>query len=110
MDPVSDRQLNRNIGIRAAAIPGDSNVLMMRNHAPIVVRPTIATAFDRLYYLEQTCERQLLAMAAQRPLRAVKDSYAQELANMVPVFDAYAEKHLAAIKRVLDREEPEYAN
>jgi hypothetical protein len=49
-------------------------------------------------------------MAAQRPLRAVKDSYAQELANMVPVFDAYAEKHLAAIKRVLDREEPEYAN
>jgi hypothetical protein len=27
----------------------------------------------------------------------------------VPVFDAYAEKHLTAIKRVLDREEPEYA-
>jgi hypothetical protein len=25
------------------------------------------------------------------------------------VYDAYAEKHLAAIKRVLDREEPEYA-
>jgi hypothetical protein len=28
---------------------------------------------------------------------------------MVPVFDAYADKHLTAIKRVLDREEPEYA-
>ncbi len=97
-------------GDREAAILGDSNVLMMRNHGPIVVGPTIASAFDRLYYLEQTCERQLLAMAAQRPLRAVKDSYAQELANMVPVFDAYAEKHLAAIKRVLDREEPEYAS
>jgi hypothetical protein len=26
------------------------------------------------------------------------------------LFEAYAEKHLTAIKRVLDREEPEYAN
>jgi ribulose-5-phosphate 4-epimerase/fuculose-1-phosphate aldolase len=97
-------------GDREAAILGDHNVLMMRNHGPIVVGPTIAAAFDRLYYLEQTCERQLLAMAAQRPLRAVGESYARELAGMVPVFDAYANKHLAAIKRVLDREEPEYAS
>jgi ribulose-5-phosphate 4-epimerase/fuculose-1-phosphate aldolase len=96
-------------GDREAAILGDNNVLMMRNHGPIVVGPTIAAAFDRLYYLEQTCERQLLAMAAQRPLRPVKAVYAQELADMVPVYDAYANKHLTAIKRVLDREEPEYA-
>ena len=47
--------------------------------------PAIAAAFDRLYYLEQTCERQLLAMAARRPLRPVKAVYAQELADMVPV-------------------------
>jgi hypothetical protein len=26
------------------------------------------------------------------------------------VFDAYAEKHLTAIKRVLDRQEPDYSN
>jgi ribulose-5-phosphate 4-epimerase/fuculose-1-phosphate aldolase len=96
-------------GDREAAILGDHNVLMMRNHGPIVVGPTVASAFDRLYYLEQTCERQLLAMAAQRPLRTVKREHAQALADMVPVYDAYAEKHLAAIKRVLDREEPEYA-
>jgi ribulose-5-phosphate 4-epimerase/fuculose-1-phosphate aldolase len=97
-------------GDREAAILGDNNVLMMRNHGPIVVGPTIAAAFDRLYYLEQTCERQLLAMAAQRPLRAVREPIARDLASRVPVFDAYAEKHLAAIKRVLDREEPEYAS
>jgi ribulose-5-phosphate 4-epimerase/fuculose-1-phosphate aldolase len=96
-------------GDREAGILGDNNVLMMRNHGPIVVGPTVASAFDRLYYLEQTCERQLLAMAAQRPLRAVQASHAQALADMVPAFDAYAEKHLAAIKRVLDREAPEYS-
>jgi hypothetical protein len=32
------------------------------------------------------------------------------LSSQVPVFDAYAEKHLTAIKRVLDREEPDYSS
>lgn len=97
-------------GDREAAILGDNNILMMRNHGPIVVGPNLAAAFDRLYYLEETCQRQLLAMSAHRPLRAVPDAIAKGLAEQVPAFDAYAEKHLAAIKRVLDREEPEYAS
>jgi ribulose-5-phosphate 4-epimerase/fuculose-1-phosphate aldolase len=96
-------------GAREADLLGDNNVLMMRNHGPLVVGPTVAAAFDRLYYLEQTCERQIIAMSANRPLAQVKAAVAQELADMVPVFDAYADKHLTAIKRVLDREEPEYA-
>jgi ribulose-5-phosphate 4-epimerase/fuculose-1-phosphate aldolase len=97
-------------GEREARILGDHNVLMMRNHGPLVVGPTVAAAFDRLYYLEQTCERQLIAMSANRPLSQVTATVAQGLADQVSVFDAYAEKHLTAIKRVLDREEPEYAN
>ena len=97
-------------GEREAQILGQHDILMMRNHGPLVVGPTVAAAFDRLYYLEQTCERQLLAMAANRRLRAVEPAVAQGLADQVPVFDAYAQKHLAAIMRVLDREEPGYAD
>jgi ribulose-5-phosphate 4-epimerase/fuculose-1-phosphate aldolase len=97
-------------GEREAAILGDNNVLMMRNHGPMVVGPTVASAFDRLYYLEETCQRQIIAMSAQRPLQHVADAIGSALAAQVPVFDAYAEKHLAAIKRVLDREEPEYSS
>jgi ribulose-5-phosphate 4-epimerase/fuculose-1-phosphate aldolase len=96
-------------GDREAAILGDNNILMMRNHGPMVVGPTVASAFDRLYYLEQSCHRQVLAMSSQRPLKRVPAVIAQDLADQVPLFDAYAEKHLAAIKRVLDREEPEYS-
>ena len=83
---------------------------MMRNHGPIVVGSTVAAAFDRLYYLEQTCQRQIIAMSTQRELRTVPAAIARETASQVPVYDAYAEKHLIAIKRVLDREEPAYAN
>jgi ribulose-5-phosphate 4-epimerase/fuculose-1-phosphate aldolase len=97
-------------GDREAAILGDMNVLMMRNHGPLVVGPTLAAAFDRLHYLEETCQRQVLAMSTHRPLKHVAASTAEELAAMGPLFDAYADKHLAAIKRVLGREEPEYAD
>jgi len=97
-------------GEREAGILADNNVLMMRNHGPLVVGPTIAAAFDRLYYLEHTCQRQILAMSAGRPLQHVTETIAAALASQVPVFDAYAEKHLTAIKRVLDREEPDYSS
>lgn len=97
-------------GEREAGILGDKNVLMMRNHGPLVVGPTVAAAFDRLYYLEDTCQRQMLAMSCGQPLQRVADEVAADLAGQVPVFDAYADKHLTAIKRVLDRQEPDYSS
>ena len=72
----------------------------MRNHGPIVIGPTIAAAFDRLYYLEEVCKRQMLAMAAQRPLQQVSAPIVAQLAEDIPLYDAYAQKHLAAIRRV----------
>ena len=53
--------------------------------------------------------RELAAVLRWSARLRVKESIAQGLADRVAVFDAYAEKHLAAIMRVLDREEPEYA-
>jgi ribulose-5-phosphate 4-epimerase/fuculose-1-phosphate aldolase len=58
-------------GDREVSILGDKNVLMMRNHGPMVVGATIASAFDRLYYLEEVCKRQVLAMSTNRPLQLV---------------------------------------
>jgi ribulose-5-phosphate 4-epimerase/fuculose-1-phosphate aldolase len=96
-------------GDREAAILGDNNVLMMRNHGPMVVGKTIASAFDRLYYLEEACKRQILAMSTHRPLQLVAPEVAAQLAADSALFEDYAAKHLTAIKRVLDREEPGYA-
>jgi ribulose-5-phosphate 4-epimerase/fuculose-1-phosphate aldolase len=81
----------------------------MRNHGPMVVGRTIASAFDRLYYLEEVCKRQILAMSTNRPMQHVPPEVAQQLSEDDELFDAYAEKHLTAIKRVLSREEPEFA-
>jgi len=96
-------------GDREAEILGDNNILMMRNHGPIAVGPTIAAAFDRLYYLEEVCKRQILAMSTEKPLQRVPSNVVAQLSEDIALYDAYAQKHLAAIKRVLDHEEPEYA-
>jgi ribulose-5-phosphate 4-epimerase/fuculose-1-phosphate aldolase len=96
-------------GDREAAVLGDKNVLMMRNHGPIVIGPTVAAAFDRLYYLEEVCQRQILAMSSNRPLKLVDSAIAKGLADEAALFEGYSEKHMAAIKRVLDRESPDYA-
>jgi ribulose-5-phosphate 4-epimerase/fuculose-1-phosphate aldolase len=97
-------------GDREAEILGDNHILMMRNHGPMVVGPTIAAAFDRLYYLEEICKRQILAMSTNRSLHQVPLAIVRQLSEETALFDAYAEKHLNAIKRVLGREEPEYAD
>jgi ribulose-5-phosphate 4-epimerase/fuculose-1-phosphate aldolase len=83
---------------------------MMRNHGPMVVGRTIASAFDRLYYLEEVCKRQVLAMSTNRPLQQVPARIVNLLSEDEALFEEYANKHLTAIKRVLDREEPEYAS
>ncbi len=83
---------------------------MMRNHGPMVVGRTIASASDRLYYLEEVCKRQILAMSTNRPMQHVPPHIVRRLADDDALSHAYADKHLAAIKRVLDREEPEYAS
>jgi len=96
-------------GDREVSILGDKNILMMRNHGPMVVGTTIASAFDRLYYLEEVCKRQVLAMSTHRPMQHVPPEVVQQLSEDEELFDAYAEKHLTAIKRVLSRQEPEFA-
>jgi ribulose-5-phosphate 4-epimerase/fuculose-1-phosphate aldolase len=97
-------------GDRVAALMGDKSIIMLRNHGPMVTAPNIAAAFDRLYYLEEAAKRQVIAMSTGQPLSIVPAGIGEAMAANAPVQDAYAEKHLAAIKRVLDRECPEYAN
>ena len=97
-------------GDRVARVMGGKEIVMLRNHGPMVTAPTLAAAFDRLYYLEEAAKRQVIAMSTGQKLSIVPGAVAQTLAANVPMQDAYAEKHLAAIKRVLDRECPDYAD
>jgi ribulose-5-phosphate 4-epimerase/fuculose-1-phosphate aldolase len=98
-------------GDRLARVLGDKRVLFLANHGVIVVGPSVAEAFDLLYYLERACRVQVLARATGQPFRKVRPEVVRETYRMILAdTPKYAGAHFAALKRLLDREEPEYAS
>ncbi|MFZ6048595.1 class II aldolase and adducin N-terminal domain-containing protein [Pseudomonas sp. CR3202] len=83
-------------------------VLLMGNHGVMVAATSVAQAFDDLYYFERACETYITALATGRPLRIASDDVARKTARQWLNYPDFADKHFAALKRILDREEVEY--
>lgn len=96
-------------GDRMARAMGDKPVLFLGNHGVVVVGPTVADAFDDLFYLERACQVQVMAMWTGQPLAIISDNVARATAAQFAERSAGARLHLAAIKEILDTEEPDYA-
>src|SRR5688572_20058988 len=97
-------------GDRLARVMGNKRVMFLANHGVIVAGPSVAEAFDLMYYLERACRLQVLARSMGgrlRPVRpeVVRDTYKLILADT----PKYAGAHFEALKRILDREEPAYS-
>jgi ribulose-5-phosphate 4-epimerase/fuculose-1-phosphate aldolase len=98
-------------GDRIASSLADKSVLFLRNHGVIVTGPTVADALDDLYYLERAAEVQVKALSTGRPLALVPDDVAAETARQFAKLNPInAALHFDEIKRILDQEEPDYAN
>ena len=97
-------------GERLARVLGEKRVMFLANHGVIAVGPSVAEAFDLLYYLERACRLQVLARSMGGRLRAVRPEVVRETCRML-LADApkYAQAHFDALKRLLDREEPDYS-
>ncbi|MCY1562757.1 hypothetical protein D9M68_1002040 [compost metagenome] len=80
----------------------------MGNHGVMVAAGSVAQAFDDLYYFERACETYLTALASGRPLRISSDEVARKTARQWLDYPDFAERHFAALRRILDREEVEY--
>jgi ribulose-5-phosphate 4-epimerase/fuculose-1-phosphate aldolase len=107
-DDYSGLALDISEGERVAGLIGDKEIIFMRNHGPMVVGHDIGQTFYCLYYLEQACRLQLLAMQSGQPLALVPDRLARPVMEAVHSVHAYGDTFLSAIKRVLDKEEPDY--
>jgi ribulose-5-phosphate 4-epimerase/fuculose-1-phosphate aldolase len=102
-------------GERLAHSLGDKSVLMMRNHGVLVIGDTVPRAFEQLYYLERAAQAQVLAMSTGKPLHdiplpVVQSTVAQFIDGAEVGGLDRADLHFAALKRMLDRSEPDYAN
>ena len=97
-------------GDRLARVLGSKRVMFLANHGVIVVGPSVAEAFDLLYYLERACRLQVLAKSMNSKLRAVRPEVVRETYRLLLADSSkYAGAHFSALKRILDREEPDYS-
>ncbi len=108
-DSFNGLVLNNAEGDRLAGVLGDKRVLFCGNHGVIVVGKSIAEAFDDLYFLERACQTQVLAMSTGRKLRQVGEEVARTTFGNNVDMGKYAALHFDALKRLLDRDEPDYA-
>jgi ribulose-5-phosphate 4-epimerase/fuculose-1-phosphate aldolase len=79
-------------------------VLVMANHGVMVIGRNVADAFNRLYYFERAAETYVKALWTGRPLRVLSDAVAAKAAAEMADYPGQAERFMAAILRLLDRD------
>ena len=99
-------------GERLARILGDKKVMFMANHGVLTVGSSVAEAYDLLYYLERVAQVQLYAMWTGQKLKPLPQPIVEQTMRTIggPMYGGkpHWEHHFAALKRLLDRREPEY--
>jgi ribulose-5-phosphate 4-epimerase/fuculose-1-phosphate aldolase len=101
-------------GERLAGLVGDNTVLMMANHGVATFGQTVSEAYNALYYLERVAQVQLFAMWTGQRLKTLpKDVIERTFDEYRKNHDQYGGKpshawHFDALKRMLDRKEPDY--
>ena len=98
-------------GMRCAALLSDprKKVMIMGNHGVLVIGRDVADTFNRLYYFERAAETYIRALQTGQPLRVLSDEIAEKTARELDDYPGQAEAHLTQIRRILDRDDPDYA-
>jgi ribulose-5-phosphate 4-epimerase/fuculose-1-phosphate aldolase len=79
-------------------------VLLMAHHGVMVVGDDVADALTRLYYFERAAETYLKALWTGRPLRVLPPATAERVARQSEAYGDFADRHLAAVMALLDRD------
>jgi ribulose-5-phosphate 4-epimerase/fuculose-1-phosphate aldolase len=109
-DDFNGVALDDNEGQRIARQLGNRSIMMMAHHGITITGANVAFAYNDFYYLEKACEFQITAQSSGKPLRILDDEICRQLA---PGFQSEEQQwldHFAAMRRILDREEPDYRN
>ena len=108
-DEYEGLALDATEGERICRALGGKHIAFLANHGVIVVGETIAKAFAALYYLERASYLQYLVQSASQSLKLVDDRIARLTRQQFIDDPRLGTDHLAAIRRILEREEPDYA-
>jgi ribulose-5-phosphate 4-epimerase/fuculose-1-phosphate aldolase len=83
-------------------------VMIMGSHGVLVIGKSVADAFNRMYYFERAAETYIKALQTGQKLRILSDEIAEKVAAEIEEYPGQAERHLADLKTLLERQEPDY--
>lgn len=89
---------------------GDNIGLILQNHGLLTVGSTVAQTFYRTWYLEQACRIQVAVQSTGVPPALPPESYILRARQQFEQDEDQGELPWAALKRKLDREQPDYRN
>jgi len=95
-------------GERLARVLGSHSSMIMSNHGVLVIGPTVAEAFDELYFLERAARTLVLAYSTGQPLRVLSDEIAEKTARCWDDYRDMAFAHFRDLRRLLDRKDTSY--
>jgi len=95
-------------GRRIAAALKEHPILMMGNHGVSVSAPTVAEAFDLLYFFERASRTMILAYSSGQPLNVMSPEIAARTAADWAEYNDSAFAHFEQLKSLLDAKDPSY--
>lgn len=101
--------LDNDEGDRICAALGDNDVVFMQHHGVMVCADSVAYAYDDLYYLERSCMVQVLAQSTGGRLKRAPELMVAQVAAQIEGERQQSTLHFEALKRILDREQPNWS-
>jgi len=99
---------NRAEGARLVRALGDKRHMVMGNHGVLVTAPTVAEAFEDMYFLERAARTVVLAYSTGKPLREMPPDVAEATARCWDEYIDSAYAHFRDLKALLDRQDRSY--
>lgn len=97
---------------RLAADLGDKHLMLLRNHGTLTLGATVGEAFSRTYFLEWACAVQVKALSTGQPIHHAAADVVTSVENYMDTDSMahYAALAWPALRRKLDREQPDYTD
>jgi len=87
---------------------GPNEAMILRNHGLLTVGKSVAFAFGSMYYLEKSCQSQLMAMQSGGEIVLPSKAVCEHTHQQYDLYDNEGDDDWPAMLRYLDRKNPGY--
>ena len=98
----------REEGERICKLMQNKRIMMMGNHGLLITAPSVAQAYDDMYYFERAAKNYIKALMTQKPMRVLTDEIAEKTAQQWENFTNGPENHFSELMAILDDTEADY--